>query len=147
MTAKRSSPIASVAASNAPEVADRQILVLDDDPIVVDEAVEVLKHAGFDCVGETDPLAALFTCMRRSEISVVVTGVKMPGLSGFEVARYLREKLAPERKIAVIAVFDRAGAGHAIEALRAGCHDILDKPLCPDQLVRAVGRALETLRV
>jgi signal transduction histidine kinase len=71
----------------------------------------------------------------------------MPGQDGLTMVNKLRKKYADTREFAVIVITGHAGTDEAIEALRLGAMDFITKPISPDHLLHAVGRAVETLQL
>src|SRR5690606_4752954 len=71
---------------------------------------------------------------------VLLTDVRMPGLSGLDLLRTVRERaLATE----VILITGHGDVPMAVEAMRSGAFDFLQKPYVPDQLVNTLRRAAE----
>ncbi len=71
---------------------------------------------------------------------VVVSDVKMPGLSGLEV---LEEVVRIDREIPVILITGHGEVAMAVEAMKKSAHDFLEKPFSPDRLLEVVTRAHE----
>jgi two-component system, sensor histidine kinase and response regulator len=70
----------------------------------------------------------------------VVVDLKMPGLSGMDVIRRVRE-IDPE--IVLVVITGYATIGTAVEAMKSGAYDFLPKPFKPDELRLIVSRGLE----
>ena len=119
-----------------------RILVVDDSPSTLEVLRRNLADWGFSVVtasGAADALALLsFT-----PVDLVLTDLKMPGLSGLDLVRHVRENLK-ETEIVVITGY--ATIGGAVEALRSGAEDYLAKPFTDEELRGAVDRALRKLR-
>ena len=119
-----------------------RILVVDDSPSTLEVLRRNLVDRGHEVVtasGAADALALLsFT-----PVDLVLTDLKMPGLSGLDLVRHVRENLK-ETEIVVITGY--ATIGGAVEALRSGAEDYLAKPFTDEELAEAVGRALRKLR-
>ncbi len=124
-----------------------KVLVVDDEPEIVQEEVELLSRAGFVCEAAGDARAAIDKIVAQPEIAVAVVDIKMPVMSGLEMARHLRDTLPPERDLALIVATGHAGVAESIAALKLGALDFLTKPFAPEHLVHAVGRAVETVRL
>jgi FixJ family two-component response regulator len=80
-------------------------------------------------------------------ISIIVTDLKMPGQDGLTMVQELRDRYVNTRDLAVIVITGNAGTDEAIKALRLGAIDFITKPISPDHLLHAVGRAAETLQL
>ncbi len=119
-----------------------RILVVDDSPSTLEVLRRNLVDGGHSVVtasGAADALALLsFT-----PVDLVLTDLKMPGMSGLDLVRHVRENLK-ETEIVVITGY--ATIGGAVEALRTGAEDYLAKPFTDVELREAVGRALRKLR-
>ena len=111
-------------------VADDEQLARDELCYLLDEVggVEVVAQAG-------DGLEAL-DAINRAGPDLVFLDVQMPGLTGFEVARRLADRVPPVTVVFVTA-FDR----HAIEAFEVNAVDYLLKPIEASRLLTAVERA------
>lgn len=126
---------------------DAKILVIDDEPEIVQEISELLSGAGFQCATAAGPRQALDAVRADGEISIIVTDLAMPAMDGLTMVRTLRENLPAGRDVAVIVMTGHGGTDKAIEALRLGAVDFLAKPVAPDHLLHAVARAAETQRL
>jgi len=123
-----------------------KVLVVDDELEVAEEVVELLTFDGFTrCEITCDPLQALDIIRKDQNISIVITDLKMPDMDGLEMIHQLQEILNGERELAFIVVTGHAGTQEAIKALQLGAMDFITKPISPDHLLHAVGRASESL--
>src|SRR5690606_33113086 len=104
---------------------------------------DVLRHAGYEVVGASSASEAL-ALVDRCEFHVIVTDLQMPGMDGLEFVRqiYHRRLLAQ-----VIMVTAHATIASAVEAMRFGAFNYLEKPFHATQLVETVRRALERGRL
>jgi DNA-binding NtrC family response regulator len=118
----------------------RRILVVDDDQVMLSFLSRVLKDDGY--MVETAPGGQ--TAAKRIEeadFDLVITDLKMPGMSGVELIRIARE-IRPETRFVIITAYGSIGS--AVEAIKAGASDYLTKPLKnPDELRRVVRRVVE----
>ena len=116
------------------------ILIVDDYPDSLDVWDIYLRASGFEVLrAEDGPEALKCACERLPDL--VVMDLELPGLTGIEVARQLRDK-AETRHIPLI-----ASTGHSLpakldEAKRAGFDQILIKPCDPGELVESIRRHL-----
>lgn len=119
-----------------------RILVVDDSPSTLEVLRRNLMDGGYSVVtasGAADALALLsFT-----PVDLVLTDLKMPGLSGLDLVRHVRENL---RETEIVVITGYATIGGAVEALRTGAEDYLAKPFTDEELREAVERALRKLR-
>jgi two-component system, response regulator PdtaR len=77
---------------SAPVPSRRLILVVDDDPILLDYLATVLDHAGYDTVKAASAVEALQrVAEREADIALALLDISMPGMSGLELALRLKE--------------------------------------------------------
>jgi DNA-binding response OmpR family regulator len=114
-----------------------RILVVDDDLTVADVVGRYLERDGHDVVVVADGAAALRQA-RSSPPDLVVLDLMLPGPSGLEVFRQLRE-IGP---LPVIMLTARADEGDRVAGLELGADDYVTKPFSPRELVLRVGAVL-----
>jgi len=77
---------------NAPASSRRLILLVDDDPILLEYLSTVLDHAGYDTLEATSAAQALQrVAEREADIALALLDIGMPGMSGLDLARRLRD--------------------------------------------------------
>lgn len=113
-----------------------KILVADDDYDNRSIAQEALEAAGFEVVLATNGAEVL---EKISDVmpSVLLLDLSMPKVSGWEVAKQLRER-SELSKITIIAFTAHALVGDELKAKAAGCDDYLSKPCLPKDIVQKV---------
>lgn len=79
----------------------------------------------------------------RGQVDVVLTDIRMPGASGFDVLRAMRS-LSPSPVVVMMTAY--ANVADAVAAIRAGAFDYVAKPLDADEIALAVARAVEHRR-
>lgn len=125
-----------------------KVLIVDDEPDIVEEVVEQLEDEGIECLFAFNAQKAIELVSADPEIGVVVTDIRMPGMDGLEMARQMKAGInSKERDLFVIVVTGHAGMKEAIEALQIGAEDFLTKPLSPDHLLHSVRRAGEMVHL
>lgn len=124
-----------------------KVLIVDDEPDIVDEVIEQLEGEGLACLSALDAKSALALVDSDPEIGVIVTDIRMPGMDGLEMARQMKANAAPGRDLFVIVVTGHAGMKEAVEALQLGAEDFLTKPISPDHLLHSVLRAEEMIQL
>ena len=120
-----------------------RILVVDDEPTVVDVFHEFLTAQGYevtDCASGEEAIRLL----DELRPDIILTDINLPGLSGLDVMRRARE-LDPE--VAVIVVTGYASAATAIDALRQGAYDYVTKPFDLDEVNQIVERGIANRRL
>ncbi len=121
-----------------------RILVIDDDASVRKFLVAALTEAGHSVAAAEDGERGI-EIFRAHPCDIVLTDVRMPGMSGLQVLKTVKQ-LSPGAEVIVITA--HANLDTAIEALRDGAYDLIPKPLPElDALYRVVDRALEKRRL
>jgi DNA-binding NtrC family response regulator len=115
------------------------ILVVEDDKAMCELITDVLEPLDAEVVATRRPQDAL-ECIEGREVAVVLTDLRMPHVDGIEILRFAR-KSSPMTQVVLITGF--ATVESAIEALKGGAYDYLRKPFEPDDLRRAIERALQ----
>jgi CheY-like chemotaxis protein len=115
---------------------DPKIMVIDDETLIAETVVEILKGEGFNAISVSsgDLAVELAKTMRPA---VVLSDVMMPGLNGIETGIRIRE-IVPNCKIILFS--GQAATGNLLEEARNSGHvfEILAKPIKPANLVSAI---------
>lgn len=114
------------------------VIVVDDEPQVRALFRTFLEIAGYK-VSEAHCAQAALKLMSSSQFDLVLTDVKMPGISGIDL---LREVKRAQYGVPVILVTGIDDQGLAVECMKAGASDFLIKPIGSEALAAAVGEAL-----
>jgi two-component system NtrC family response regulator len=120
-----------------------RILFIDDDLAGREMALFNLRKAGYEVTPASDGREGL-ALFAPERFDLVVTDLKMPGISGLEVLGKVRA-LAPEVPVLVITAFGNVET--AVAAMKAGADDFIGKPFDRDQLLLAAEKALERRRL
>jgi two-component system response regulator FixJ len=112
--------------------------VIDDDPAVRD-ALTVLLAAGGHPVKAYASAEDFLARLAGAPPGCVVTDVHMPGLSGLDLLRRMEDRLAD---FPTIVLTGRADVPLAVQALKAGAADFLEKPFEPGAMLEAVQAVL-----
>jgi DNA-binding NtrC family response regulator len=115
------------------------VLVVDDEAYVRDSLTEMLGLEGFACVGAASQDEALSALATRS-FQAVVTDLRMPTGDGLGL---LSEARRQGHGVPVIVMTGIGTLRDAVEAMKAGAFDFVQKPVDPDQLVLLLRRAVE----
>jgi DNA-binding NtrC family response regulator len=119
-------------------VSEGRILVVDDEPEMVENCTRLLRRAGYRVLPTTDPERAL-TLLESERPDLLLTDVKMPGMDGLELMRRAHD-LDPALPVIVVTAF--ASIESAVAAIKAGAFDYLPKTFSMDELTVGVERAL-----
>jgi DNA-binding NtrC family response regulator len=119
------------------------IVILDDEPDIIESCQRILRVAGYRCVATTDPQAALGS-VEAEHTALLLTDLRMPELDGIEVLRRARRI---DRHLPVIVMTGFGTIESAVVAVKEGAFDYLAKPFSAEQLQLTVERALTQRRL
>lgn len=123
---------------------DRPLVLFVDDEQPVRASVEQwLGLAGFQVFVFDDPRRAL-EYMGTDFPGILLSDVKMPGMDGLDL---LRQAQARDPDLPVILLTGHGDVAMAVEAMRQGAYDFLEKPFVPERLSESVLRASEKRRL
>jgi DNA-binding response OmpR family regulator len=125
-------------------VAVATILVVDDEPSIVQLVRDYLEHGGFTVLVASDGAAALRSA-RTGRPDLVILDLGLPGIDGLDVTRTLRR----DGEVPIIMLTARTEESDKLVGLELGADDYLTKPFSPKELVarvRAVLRRAEGRR-
>jgi putative two-component system response regulator len=120
-----------------------KILIAEDEGAIREELVECLADDGYECVEAANGEEGLDILRRDKEISIVLSDILMPGKSGLEMINAALTEIDKDRDLQFIILTGHGGSKEAIDALKLGVMDFLEKPIDLDHLVHVVRRAEE----
>ena len=120
-----------------------QILIIEDEVLLAKSLSRSLAAAGHDCVTSVSAEEGL-SMLERSPSDIVLLDLQLPGMSGLEAIKHIREL---DANISVIIATAHATMAAAVEAMRAGACDLLRKPLDAEEVRLAVERAISEARL
>ena len=112
--------------------------VIDDDEALRDSLTFLLRTARLDVLSYPSATAFL-EALPEANLSCVITDVRMPGMSGIDLLRHLRER---KISVPVIVITGHGDIPLAVEAMRIGAIDFLEKPFDDEVLIASVKAAL-----
>ena len=115
-----------------------RVLVVDDHARARESMADILRHAGHQvqcCASAVEALREV----DRQPFDVIITDLRMPGMSGLEFIRALEQRRV-DAQVAMVTA--HASVQTAVEAMRHGAFDYIEKPFNVDQLEQLVTRAL-----
>ncbi len=120
-----------------------QVMFVDDEEHLRLAAKQAFDLADFDveCFSEADRVLDL---LGRSFTGVVVSDIRMPGMDGMTLLQRILE-LDPE--LPVVLITGHGDVQLAVEAMRKGAYDFIEKPFASNHLVDVVGRAIDKRRL
>jgi response regulator RpfG family c-di-GMP phosphodiesterase len=120
-------------------MAQRDILIVDDDRQVREVLHQIFMSAGYNCLLANDGREGV-EVFKAERPPLIVTDLKMPVMTGIELLQQVR---AIDGDVAVIVLTGAADVKIAIESLKLGAYDFIMKPVNVDELLIAADRAFE----
>lgn len=120
---------------------EKIVHVIDDDEAVRSSLAFLLDVAGLPARTYASPLEFLHTAKALNGVGCIVTDVRMPEMNGLELVRKLKELGI---RLPVIVITGHGDVPLAVEAMRAGVVDFLEKPFDQDVLLATVRSALDS---
>ena len=119
------------------------ILVLDDEKNYLLVLETILEEQGYEVTALQDPQLAL-AYLEDSEVDVLVTDMRMPGMSGQEVLAHIRKEY-PYIPVLIMTAF--GSIDRAVEAMKSGAFDYITKPFDNNELLLSLNKAVQLARV
>lgn len=117
----------------------KRILIVDDDQSLRRVTQMQLEEAGYEVLAAADGSEAL-AVMSETAPPLIITDLKMPGMSGMDLLRAIRAGY-PQTAVIMVTAFGTVQT--AVEAMKAGAYDYITKPIDYDELTLLVNRAME----
>ncbi|HEF4761769.1 TPA: response regulator transcription factor [Pseudomonas putida] len=117
-----------------------KVLVVDDQPLIVEEVCEFLERNGYLCVPCVSSHEAIERFNDDTDIGLVLCDLQMPGLDGIQLVQELQRLSGKHRAFEAIMLTGRADKQDVIKALRAGIADYYQKPIDLDELLAGLQR-------
>ncbi len=115
----------------------KRVLVVDDDPMVLDVVAETLRQGGFS-VSTLGSAAMLQDTLSRQPVDLILLDVQLPGADGFSVARYITK----HSTVPIIFLTGKADTIDKVVGLELGAEDYITKPFDRRELVARVRAVL-----
>ncbi len=119
-----------------------RVLIVDDHPSARQSMAEVLRAAGYEVTACASAVEAL-RLTEKELFHCILTDLKMPGMSGLDLIVQLEKRRYPAQ---VVMITGHATIQTAVEAMRHGAFDYIEKPFTADQLERLVEAAVRQSR-
>jgi DNA-binding NtrC family response regulator len=120
-----------------------RVLIVDDEPDMLDNCARILGRAGYECVTTADSRKAL-GLVESERPDLLLTDLRMPEVDGLALLRQARQ-VDPHLPVVIFTAF--ATIESAVAAVKDGAFDYLPKPFSADQLTLAVERAVSQRRL
>jgi two-component system KDP operon response regulator KdpE len=118
-----------------------RVLIIEDDPNIVDLIRSNLAVRGFDTMVSTDGKRALHL-LESGRPDVVLLDLMLPGVDGMDLCREIRERSS----VGIIVVSARRGEHDKITALHVGADDYMTKPFSIEELLARIAATLRRSR-
>lgn len=115
------------------------ILIADDNLSELEALSKVLTNAGYHVLPTADGAAAL-EMLRKEDVDLLLTDLQMPKISGEELLK-MTKKLKPLLEVLIIT--GHGSVEDAVDAIKMGAYDFIEKPIRKPYLLKVVGKALE----
>jgi DNA-binding NtrC family response regulator len=123
--------------------AKERILVADDDAVIREGLRRILLSEGYEVETVSNGRAALES-LERESFKLLITDLKMPGMSGLEVLQAIR---ICQPELPVVLITGYAAIDNAVEAMKNGATDYLSKPFGNEEIISKVKNAIESRAV
>ena len=120
-----------------------RVLIVDDDKVIREGLLRILKAEGYLVEALSSGRQAL-DCLEEQDFDLIITDLKMPGMSGLEVLQAIK---AEHPDLPVILITGYAAIDNAVEVMKSGASDYLAKPFANEEIVQKVRKALEARAV
>jgi two-component system cell cycle response regulator len=120
-----------------------RILLVDDDPDVLDILGDFIAVFGFEYETAEDGLQAVEK-MKHGIFNIVLTDMMMPNMDGMELLRHIHNNY-PDTKVMVVTGYDRTFT--YTDVINAGASDFISKPFNPDELEAKINRIIREIEL
>lgn len=114
------------------------ILLVDDDPVVLEVMKHYITSFGYSSSTASDGLEAI-ECLKQKKYHIVITDVNMPNMDGMELLRHIREKFPHTGVIVVTGLSEEYSY---VDVIKAGAIDYMTKPFEGDELLAKLHRVI-----
>jgi signal transduction histidine kinase/ActR/RegA family two-component response regulator len=121
----------------APDAADIDILIVEDNPIIRSLVFKLLARRGYEADQVNNGKEAL-EAVRAKRYGLVLMDMQMPEMDGLSATKAIRNLRGPERNVPIVALTANALVGQRETCLAAGMNGFLTKPIKPEALYDAI---------
>lgn len=122
---------------------EKKVLVVDDEQIVLDSVKKILAEADYEVHVSLSGQMGLDMAI-KNQYDIVLTDIRMPDISGMRV---LRDVKRAKPSIPVVIITGYGSVQSAVQAMKLGATDYLEKPFTPDQLLKTISSAIDVAAV
>ena len=118
-----------------------RVLLVEDDPEVRNVFKEALRMKGYEVVECSSAEEAWELLERGERFDLVVTDVLMPGMDGIELLKRIKTRFPG---MGVVVITGHGSVEQAVEAMKAGASDYIQKPFKKDELIKRIKSILKS---
>ncbi|MCP4298595.1 MAG: response regulator [Proteobacteria bacterium] len=126
----------------APDESSAHILIVDDDPIILQVLINQLTEEKYQISTATNGIEALAKASRDSSIDLILLDVMMPEMNGYEVCQELRLTFSMQ-DLPIVLLTARNQSKDIVKGLRMGANEHLSKPINRDELLARIQTQLD----
>lgn len=115
-----------------------KVLIIDDEKDILDSLSSILEDEGFQVSKATDGKEGL-SLFEKEKPEIVILDIWMPELDGIQVLKKIKKK---REKAIVIVISGHGTISTAVEAVKMGAYDFLEKPLSIEKVLEVISRGL-----
>lgn len=120
-----------------------RILIVDDDPLVLELLGISIGSFGFDCTSANNGKEAI-AILQKENFEIVITDMMMPEVDGMQLLEYVKNN-APHTDVIVVTGY--TGTFSYMDVIRAGASDFISKPFNTDELEAKINRIIREHRL
>ena len=120
---------------------NKKVLVIDDERIVIDSITKILKEERIDVDSTLSGRQGVEMALQK-DYDLVLSDLRMPDIGGMRVLRDIKRA---KPKLPVVIITGYATVPSAVQAMKLGAAEILEKPFSPDGLVYTVQKAMQAV--
>jgi two-component system response regulator AtoC len=133
-------------ATSAALALEQRILIVDDEPGLLEELSESLTAAGWHVENASNAMTAWEKLDADNSFTVLLTDIRMPGMDGLSLARRICDGRSHLNSTEVVLLTGDGTSDDVAEAARIGAFDFLSKPVSLQTLLDATERAYRSAR-
>lgn len=115
-----------------------KLMVIDDDQIILDSIRRILDDKEYQIETSLDSKEGLKRVLRE-DFSLVLSDIRMPGMGGMKVLREIKKE---KPGLPVIIITGYSSVDTAVQAMKLGAADYVEKPFTPDDLIKRIEKAI-----
>ncbi|MCX7944209.1 MAG: sigma-54 dependent transcriptional regulator [Deltaproteobacteria bacterium] len=120
-----------------------KILVIDDSPETLEMIERILKPKGYKILLTTNGEDGI-KILRSEPIDLVITDLKMPGITGLDLLRFISENF---KDIQSIVITGYPSIDTAVLSIKSGAEEFLPKPFTDEELLDAINKSIEKIKL